>query len=214
MLAIKGFVTGKLTVLLAVLFTVTTTLTVLATMPFGTMATIDVLLQLVVDATIVPNLTVLVPLVDPKLLAAIDTDVPDGPELGDKVEMTIGLATVKVTELLAVPLTVTITLAAPFESPDGTTATIDVLPQLVVEAVTPAKVTVLVPFVPPKFFPVIVTDVPEGPEVGEILVMLGAAASIHPLARMTKNKVEKTLSIARRIERIHFLPVTECTSAR
>ncbi len=85
MLAIKGFVTGKFTVLLAVLLTVTTTPTVLATMPFGTTATIDVLLQLVVDATIVPNLTVLVPLVEPKLLPAIVTDVPDGPEGGVKV---------------------------------------------------------------------------------------------------------------------------------
>ena len=92
--------------------------------------------------------------------------------------MVMGFATVKMTLLLlATPPTVTTTLAAPFESPDGTTATMDVLPQLVVEAVTPANLTVLLPFVPPKFLPVIVTDVPDGPEVGEMLVMLGAAAN-------------------------------------
>jgi hypothetical protein len=35
------------------------------------------------------------------------------------------------------------------------------------------KVTVLEPWVAPKFAPVIVTSVPTGPEVGERLVMLG-----------------------------------------
>src|SRR6266699_1127099 len=125
--------------------------------------------------------------------------------------MVIGFATVKVMLLLlASPPTVTTTLTAPFETPVGTTAVMDLFPQAVVDATTPPKVTVLpVPLVLPKFVPVIITDVPEGPEVGEILVVLGAAASIHPLARMTKNKVEKALSNARRIERIHFLPVTD-----
>jgi len=198
----NGFVTVKFLELLAVLLTVTTTPIVLATMPFGTTATIDVLLQLVVDARTMPNLTVLEPFVAPKLLPVIVTEVPDGPEVGKRLEMTMGFATVKVTELLAVPPTVTTTLAAPFASPDGTTATIDVLPQLVVDAVTPANVTVLLPFVPPKFFPVIVTDVPDGPAVGEILVILGAAAKSNPLVRMTKERVEKPLKTARRVERI------------
>jgi len=57
------------------------------------------------------------------------------------------------------------TLAARFASPDGTSATMEVLPQRGVEAVTPANVTVLLPFVPPKFSPVMVTDMPDGPDV-------------------------------------------------
>ena len=46
--------------------------------------------------------------------------------------------------------------------------------QLVGAAVVPLNVTVLVPCVPPKFVPVIVTEVPNGPEEGLMLVMLGA----------------------------------------
>ena len=38
----------------------------------------------------------------------------------------------------------------------------------------PLNATVLVPCVAPKFVPVMVTDVPTGPEVGDKLVMLGA----------------------------------------
>ena len=47
--------------------------------------------------------------------------------------------------------------------------------QLVGVAFVPLKVTVLAPCVVPKFTPVIVTEVPEDPEVGERLVMLGAS---------------------------------------
>jgi len=46
--------------------------------------------------------------------------------------------------------------------------------QLVGVALTPPKVTVLVPCVAPKFAPLIATDVPTGPELGFKLVMLGA----------------------------------------
>jgi len=46
--------------------------------------------------------------------------------------------------------------------------------QLVGVAVVPLNFTVLVPWVAPKFVPVIVTDVPTGPEVGDKLVMFGA----------------------------------------
>ncbi len=47
--------------------------------------------------------------------------------------------------------------------------------QLVTVAAVPLNVTVLVPFVDPKFVPVIVTAVPTGPELGDRLVMLGCA---------------------------------------
>ena len=45
--------------------------------------------------------------------------------------------------------------------------------QLVGVAVVPLNVTVLVPCVAPKFVPVIVTDVPTGPLVGDRLVTVG-----------------------------------------
>jgi hypothetical protein len=41
--------------------------------------------------------------------------------------------------------------------------------------------TVLVPLVAPKLAPVIVTDVATGPEVGDRLVMLGAATTVNAL---------------------------------
>jgi hypothetical protein len=45
--------------------------------------------------------------------------------------------------------------------------------QLIGAAGTPLKVTVLVPCVPPKFAPVIVTPVPAAPVVGDSIVTLG-----------------------------------------
>ena len=54
--------------------------------------------------------------------------------------------------------------------------------QLVGVAGKPVNVTVLVPCVVPKFEPLIVTDCPEAPEVGERLVMAGAGTvKITPL---------------------------------
>ena len=49
--------------------------------------------------------------------------------------------------------------------------------QLVGVAAVPLNVTVLVPCVAPKFVPVIVTDVPTGPLVGDRLVSVGAPPS-------------------------------------
>ena len=73
--------------------------------------------------------------------------------------------------MLARPPTVTTTL--PVVAPAGTGTTMLVADQLVGVAVVPLNLTVLVPCVAPKFVPVIVTDVPTGPLVGERLVMLG-----------------------------------------
>jgi hypothetical protein len=83
-----------------------------------------------------------------------------------------GLSIVMATPLLATPPTVTTTL--PVVAPAGTVATIDVSLQLpIVAAGVPLKVTVLVPCVEPKCPPVIVTEVPTAPDVGERLVMYG-----------------------------------------
>jgi hypothetical protein len=76
--------------------------------------------------------------------------------------------------LLDTPLTVTTTF--PVVAPAGTVATIDVAVQFpIVVTDVPLKFTVLVPCVVAKFVPVIVTDAPTAPDVGDRLVMLGAA---------------------------------------
>src|SRR5260370_32138083 len=79
--------------------------------------------------------------------------------------------TVKVMPLLARPPTVTTTF--PLVAPAGTGAMMLVALQLVGVADIPLKVSVLVPCLAPKFVPVIVTEVPTGPEVGLTLAILG-----------------------------------------
>ena len=151
--------------------TVTTTVPVVA--PVGTGTTIDVFAQLVMVAAVPLNFTV--PWVVPKFVPVIVTEAPTAPEVGDRL-VTVGVAkTVNEVPLLDVPLTVTTTL--PVVAPVGTTATIDVLLQLVIEvAEVPLNFTVLVPWVDPKFVPVIVTEAPTAPEVGERLDIVGVAA--------------------------------------
>jgi hypothetical protein len=63
----------------------------------------------------------------------------------------------------------------PLVAPEGTVATTLVALQLVTVAAAPLKVTVLVPRVAPKFFPVIVTGVPVTPEAGFKPVIVGIA---------------------------------------
>jgi hypothetical protein len=84
--------------------------------------------------------------------------------------------TVNAWPLLATPPTVTTTL--PVVAPAGTGTTMPVAAQVVGVAVVPLNVTVLVPFVDPKFDPVIVTAVLTAPLAGDRLVMLGAAALV------------------------------------
>lgn len=79
--------------------------------------------------------------------------------------------TVKATALVVRPPTVTTTL--PVVAPVGTETTIVVALQLVGVAAVPLKVTALVPCVAPKLVPVIATEVPTGPEVGERVVIVG-----------------------------------------
>jgi hypothetical protein len=142
--------------------------------PLGTVVFIDVALQLVTVAVVPLNFTVPVPCVEPKFVPVIVTAAPIAPELGDKLVMLGAATTVKDEPLLATPLTVTTTL--PVLAPVGTTATIEVALQLViVVAVVVLNFTVLVPWGEPKFVPVIVTEAPTAPEVGDKLVMLGAA---------------------------------------
>jgi len=74
-----------------------------------------------------------------------------------------GVVTVKLTPLLAAPPTVTTTF--PVVAPLGTATAMLVALQLVGVPAVPLNVTVLVPCVAPKFVPVIVTEVPTGPDV-------------------------------------------------
>ena len=168
-------VTVKLTPLLATAFSVTTTLPDVA--PTGTGVTIDVLPQLVGVAAVPLNVTVLEPGDAPKLLPLIVTDVPTGPEVGNKPVMFGVGRTVKLTPLLFTPLAYTTTF--PVVAALGTVATIEVAIQLVAVASVPLKLTVPVPCGEPKFVPVIVTDAPTGPEFGERLLITGAGTTVN-----------------------------------
>jgi hypothetical protein len=154
----------------------TTTLPVVA--PVGTVATIDVAFQLVMLVAVVPlNLTVFVPWDEPKFDPEIVTEAPTAPEIGDTLTMLGAGTTVNDTPLLFTPLAFTTTL--PVVAPVGTVTTIDVALQLlIVAAAVPLKLTDPVPWVEPKFDPVIVTEAPTAPEGGDTLVMLGAGKTV------------------------------------
>ncbi len=83
-----------------------------------------------------------------------------------------GVVTVNGTPLLEVPATVTTTF--PVVAPLGTGTTMLVEVQVVAVPATVLNVTVLDPWLEPKFVPVTVTEVPNGPEDGLMLPMLGA----------------------------------------
>jgi hypothetical protein len=105
------------------------------------------------------------------------TAVPTGPEVGDRLAIAgAGTVTVKLTPLLACPPTVTTTF--PVVAPLGTGAAMLVALQLAGVAAVPLKVTVLVPWLAPKFEPAIVTEVPTGPEAGDKLLMTGAGVVV------------------------------------
>ncbi len=75
-------------------------------------------------------------------------------------------------ELCAVePLTVT--AKVPVVAPVGTMAVIPEAVQFVTEAGVPFKETVLVPCEEPNPVPVIITTTPAGPELGEMLEIVG-----------------------------------------
>jgi hypothetical protein len=111
----------------------------------------------------------------PKLVPVIVTEVPIGPEEGERVVM-LGGMTVNATPLLGTPPTVTTTL--PVVAPLGTGTTMLVLLQLAGVAGVPLKVTALVPCDAPKFVPVIVSEVPTGPNVGFKLVIVGVGMTV------------------------------------
>lgn len=169
--SVPGTVNG--TPLDATPLTVTTTLPVVA--PDGTSVAIDVALQLETVATVPLKVTILVSCDVPKFVPVIVTEVPTAPEAGDKL-LIVGPRTVKGTPLDATPLAVTTTM--PVVAPDGATVAIDVALQFKTVAAVPLKVTVLVPCDAPKFIPVIVTEAPTFPKVGERLVITGVGSTV------------------------------------
>ena len=103
---------------------------------------------------------------------------PTTPEVGES-ELICGVGrTVKATPLLTTPPTVTNTL--PVVAPLGTMAMIEPAPQLVMlVAVVPLKLTVLVPWVAPKFDPEIVIEAPTGPDDAESPLIFGGLTTVN-----------------------------------
>ena len=154
--------------------TVTTTLPVVA--PAGTGTTMLLAAHDVGVATVPLNVTVLLPLLAPKLLPLMVTAVATGPLDGERLVSVGGTVTVYVSALLARPPTLTTTL--PVVAPAGTGTTMLLAAHVVGVAAVPLNVTVLVPFVAPKLLPLMVTAVPTGPLVGERLVSVGATVTV------------------------------------
>src|ERR1051326_4212311 len=84
--------------------------------------------------------------------------------------------TVNAEPLLACPFTVTVTW--PVLAALGTVTPIDVLVQLVTAAAAPLKRAALLPWLAPKFWPLIVPAVPAAPLVGESDVILGPGLTV------------------------------------
>src|SRR5713226_9600232 len=97
-------------------------------------------------------------------------------ELDCTKEITDTAPTVKTTPLLGTALTVTTTL--PVVAPVGTGTTMLLAVQEAEVAVVPLKVTLLLPWLEPKFAPAMVTEVPTEPDVGFRLAMLGAGVPL------------------------------------
>lgn len=152
--------------------------------PVGTIATMLVVVQLVADASVPLNLTVLGPWLLPKLEPAMVTDAPTAPDVGERFAMAGAGTTVNRTPLLAGPF---FTTTLPVVAAVGTIATIVVAFQLVAVANTPLNFTVLDPWVFPKPLPIMVTEAPTAPELGDRLLITGFA-----LARAGKKKEAHT----------------------
>ena len=175
-----GDVTVKGTPLLGAFRTVTTIFPVRA--PLGTGTPMLVGLQLVGVPAIPLKVTVLLPLLLPKFVPPIVTGVAMVPVVGVTVPMLGAGTTVKFTPLLATPPTVTTTF--PVVAPAGTGIMIVVAFQVPAPpADVPLNVTVLVPWVVPKFVPVIVIGTPIAPEVWLKVVMLGPNPPVPPRLR-------------------------------
>ena len=172
-------VTVKLCELLATPFTVTTTPTTAGVKLLGTVTTTLVADQLVAVATVPFKVTVLVPWAVPKSVPVMVSEVPIGPEVGERLVM-LGM-TVKLAVLLETPFTVTTTLTEPGARLVGTETTKAVALQLDGETALPLKVTVLEPWFAPNPLPAMVSEAPMGAGLGEIPVMITGTVKLTAL---------------------------------
>jgi hypothetical protein len=99
-------------------------------------------------------------------------------------------STVNATPLLARAETVTTTF--PVVAPLGTGTTMPVALQFVGVAEVPLNVTVLFPWLAPKFVPVNVTDVPTRPEAGERFVIVGGVIKVNGTPLLTRPETVTT----------------------
>jgi hypothetical protein len=118
------------------------------------------------------------------------TMVPTWPEDGEKLPM-VGV-TLNVLELVADPPDV-VTVIFPVLAPLGTVA-LTLLSELTVKvvALTPPKVTFVVCVRP---VPLIVTTVPIGPLVGEMLLIVGVTLNCRMLFRLPLGRVTVTVPV-------------------
>jgi hypothetical protein len=165
--------------------------------PLGTDATMDVELQLLMVPCVPLKLTEL--WVVPKLLPEIVTAAPTAPVAGDMPDIAGAGTTVNKTPLLDLPLTVTITL--PVVAPLGTSAMMVPDVQLeILGAVVPLNLTVLLPWELPKPLPLMVTDAPTAPVLGDKFAIEGPAAYSVKGASTVKNTTKRNIEIlARRL---------------
>jgi hypothetical protein len=141
--------------------------------PAGTVAVICVGLTTVNVAATPLKFTAVTPAkLSPKtmrLSLEMVMSAPTAPAVGEKPKMVGGRRTTKLAPLVAVPAGL-VTVMGPVVAPAGTVAVICVLLLSVKTAVMPLKRTSVVPV---KFVPVMVTDAPTGPDVGEKLAIVG-----------------------------------------
>jgi hypothetical protein len=176
MVGAGGEVTSKLLELTAVPPGVVTRI-LPSVAPDGTVAVILVEEFTVNDAETLLNVT---ELTLTKFVPLIVTEVPTGPDPGENelIEGAGGEVTSKLLELVAVPPGV-VTRIFPSVAPDGTVAVILVEEFTVNDAETLLKVTEeVVKPLPLKFVPLMVTEVPTGPEDGEKEPIVGAGTEV------------------------------------
>jgi len=149
------------------------TLILPVTAPTGTVAVIWVAeLTVKLVAATPPNFTEVAPV---KPVPWIVTEVPTGPLVGVKDVIVGAVVTVKSDALVAVPPGV-VTVILPVTAPVGTVAVTRV-PAPFTENVVAATPPNFTEVAPPKFVPLIVTEVPTGPLVGLNELMVGASTA-------------------------------------
>lgn len=150
----------------------------------GKVKVIALAVQPVTAKSCPPNVTVPDPCGEPKFAPLICTEAPSGAELGDKLLMLGAGRTVNPDPLLFTPSAFTITF--PVVAAEGTVVAMLVELQLVIAAIAPLKLTVPLPWVVPKFVPVIVTAAPAAPEVTDRPVMLGGGTTVKLAPLLSK----------------------------